>query len=175
MVTSGLIDKVDVSHYRLSIHLFIAFVILSCLIWYFLNHIKDLDKKFFTGKSKLFSIKIFIFLIFLQIILGVLLLNATFLLRLCRHVLLRRHDLFRDAAGAAAPRWGPAGGSTPFSSAPQKAGPARGPAGNPRSHSASAISHSHVSGGLTLDRRGSGSQAINIDISTRFRLLLAAA
>jgi len=26
------------------------------------------------------------------------------LLRLCRHVLLRRHDLFRDAAGAAAPQ-----------------------------------------------------------------------
>ncbi len=70
MVTSGLIDKVDVSHYRLSIHLFIAFVILSCLIWYYLNHNKDLNKNFFTGKSKLFSIKIFIFLIFLQIVLG---------------------------------------------------------------------------------------------------------
>ena len=29
MVSSGLVDRVDVSHYRLSIHLFVAFVILS--------------------------------------------------------------------------------------------------------------------------------------------------
>ncbi len=70
MVTSGLVDRVDVSHYRLSVHLFIAFVILSSLIWYYLNHNKNLNKNFFSAKSKLFSIKIFIFLIFLQIILG---------------------------------------------------------------------------------------------------------
>ncbi len=70
MVTSGLVDRVDVSHYRLSIHLFIAFVILSSLIWYYFNHNKKLDKNFFNNKSKFFSIKIFIFLIFIQIILG---------------------------------------------------------------------------------------------------------
>ena len=37
MVASGLIERVDVSHYRLSAHLFMAFLILSCLIWYYLN------------------------------------------------------------------------------------------------------------------------------------------
>ena len=70
MVTSGLVDRVDVSHYRLSIHLFIAFVILSSLIWYYFNHNKKLNKNFFKDRSQLFSIKIFTFLIFVQIILG---------------------------------------------------------------------------------------------------------
>ena len=31
MVSSGLIDRVDVSHYRLSLHLIIAFIILSLI------------------------------------------------------------------------------------------------------------------------------------------------
>ena len=29
MVSSGLVDRIDVSHYRLSIHLLMAFIILS--------------------------------------------------------------------------------------------------------------------------------------------------
>ena len=70
MVTSGLVDRVDVSHYRLSIHLFIAFVILSSLIWYYFNYNKKLDKNFFKDRSQLFSIKIFTFFIFIQIVLG---------------------------------------------------------------------------------------------------------
>ena len=37
MVSSGLVDRVDVSHYRLSIHLFVAFLILTCLFWNLLN------------------------------------------------------------------------------------------------------------------------------------------
>ena len=37
MVSSGLIDRVDVSHYRLSVHLVTAFIILSIVFWKFLN------------------------------------------------------------------------------------------------------------------------------------------
>ena len=33
MVSSGLVDRVDVSHFRLSIHLIIAFLILSLILW----------------------------------------------------------------------------------------------------------------------------------------------
>ncbi len=33
MVSSGLVDRVDVSHFRLSVHLLIAFVILSLILW----------------------------------------------------------------------------------------------------------------------------------------------
>ena len=33
MVSSGLIDRVDVSHYRLASHLLIAFLILSLILW----------------------------------------------------------------------------------------------------------------------------------------------
>ena len=36
MVSSGLVDRVDVSHYRLALHLMIAFVILSLILWNFL-------------------------------------------------------------------------------------------------------------------------------------------
>ena len=70
MVSSGLVDKVDVSHYRLSAHLLIAFVILSCLVWCFLNLNNNLNKNFFLNKTDSISIKILIFLAFLQIILG---------------------------------------------------------------------------------------------------------
>ena len=37
MVSSGLVDRVDVSHFRLSIHLFIAFLILSLIFWNYLK------------------------------------------------------------------------------------------------------------------------------------------
>jgi len=70
MVASGLVDRVDVSHFRLSAHLFIAFLILASLIWYYLNFINNSNKSFFNNDSNLKSIKFFIFLIFLQIILG---------------------------------------------------------------------------------------------------------
>ena len=38
MVESGLIDRVDVSHYRLSIHLVLAFIILSLIFWNYLMY-----------------------------------------------------------------------------------------------------------------------------------------
>ena len=70
MVKSGLVEDVTVSHYRLSLHLIIAFIILSSLVWILFNYFSSLNKKFFTGSKKLISIKIFILLIFLQIIFG---------------------------------------------------------------------------------------------------------
>lgn len=38
MVQSGLVDRVDVSQYRLALHLFTAFVILALLVWLALDH-----------------------------------------------------------------------------------------------------------------------------------------
>ena len=37
MVSSGLIDRIDVSHFRLSIHLLVAFLILSLILWNYLK------------------------------------------------------------------------------------------------------------------------------------------
>ena len=37
MVSSGLVDRVDVSHFRLSAHLIIAFLILSLILWNYLS------------------------------------------------------------------------------------------------------------------------------------------
>jgi len=67
MVSSGLVDRVDVSHYRLSIHLFIAFVILSLVFWKFL---KLTNIKINHINIKLNSIKFFLLLLFLQLIIG---------------------------------------------------------------------------------------------------------
>ncbi len=67
MVSSGLIDRVDVSHYRLSLHLVIAFIILSLVFWKFLR-LKNL--KINETSFKLNSVKFFLFLLFLQLIIG---------------------------------------------------------------------------------------------------------
>ena len=67
MVSSGLIDRIDVSHYRLSLHLVTAFIILSIVFWKFL-HLMDL--KINRISIRLYSIKFFLFLIFLQLIIG---------------------------------------------------------------------------------------------------------
>ena len=37
MVKSGLVNNVSVSHYRLSVHLVIAFIIISMIFWLILN------------------------------------------------------------------------------------------------------------------------------------------
>ena len=67
MVSSGLVDRVDVSHYRLSIHLFTAFIILSIVFWKFLQ-LTNLKENQIS--IRLYLIKFFILLIFLQIIIG---------------------------------------------------------------------------------------------------------
>ena len=67
MVSSGLIDRVDVSHYRLSIHLFTAFLILSIVFWYYLELTQQ---KIFSISIKLYLIKFFLVLLFIQLIFG---------------------------------------------------------------------------------------------------------
>ena len=67
MVSSGLIDRVDVSHYRLSLHLVTAFIILAVVFWKFLNLT---DLKINQINIKLKSIKLFLLLLFLQLIIG---------------------------------------------------------------------------------------------------------
>ena len=67
MVSSGLVDRIDVSHYRLSLHLFIAFVILSIVFWKFL---KLTNIKTNQVNIQLNSIKFFFVLLFLQLIIG---------------------------------------------------------------------------------------------------------
>ncbi len=67
MVESGLIERVDVSHFRLAAHLSLAFIILSLTFWYLLEtiNIKSFDYKI----SNLF-LTCLLLVIFLQIILG---------------------------------------------------------------------------------------------------------
>ncbi len=67
MVSSGLVNNVDVSHYRLSLHLITAFVILSIVFWRFLQLT---NLRIYHISIKLFSVKFFLFLIFLQLIIG---------------------------------------------------------------------------------------------------------
>ena len=67
MVQSGLVNDVDVSHFRLSIHLLFAFIILSLIFW---NYLKTRVKINLENTINLMFPLIFIFLIFLQIIIG---------------------------------------------------------------------------------------------------------
>ena len=70
MVESGLTNKTTVSHFRLSFHLFFAFVIISFLFWNYLNYKFKIRKIFFNFKNKL--PKILFLLILLQIVIGAL-------------------------------------------------------------------------------------------------------
>ena len=67
MVSSGLVNRVDVSHYRLSIHLVTAFIILSIVFW---NFLQLTNLKINQISIKLYSIKLFLFLLFLQLVIG---------------------------------------------------------------------------------------------------------
>ncbi len=67
MVSSGLINRIDVSHYRLSIHLVTAFLILSIVFW---NFLKLTNIQVYKISIKLFLVKFFIFLLFIQLIIG---------------------------------------------------------------------------------------------------------
>ncbi len=67
MVSSGLIDRIDVSHYRLSLHLVTAFIILSIVFWKYLNLT---DIKINHINIQLNPIKFFLLLLFLQLIIG---------------------------------------------------------------------------------------------------------
>jgi len=70
MVKSGLVNKISVSHYRLSIHLLIAFIIITIIFWNLLNLKNKKFVYFFNYKKNNYIFYPFIFLIFLQIVLG---------------------------------------------------------------------------------------------------------
>ncbi len=67
MVSSGLIDRIDVSHFRLSIHLIVAFIIISLILW---NYLKIKIKSNYNNNINYLLPLIFLTLIYLQIIIG---------------------------------------------------------------------------------------------------------
>jgi cytochrome c oxidase assembly protein subunit 15 len=70
MVKSGLVENVSVSHYRLSIHLFIAFTILSSLVWISFNFSNNERKNFLQLNLNYISLKLLLIFLYTQIILG---------------------------------------------------------------------------------------------------------
>ena len=69
MVKSGLTERTDVSHYRLALHLFIAFIILVLVFW---NYLKLTYKNDLKKNSKIpYALpSIFLIIVLFQIILG---------------------------------------------------------------------------------------------------------
>ena len=67
MVSSGLVDRIDVSHFRLSLHLVVAFLILSLILWNFLKLKENLVS---YNQLNFFIPFLFLVLIFLQITIG---------------------------------------------------------------------------------------------------------
>ena len=67
MVSSGLVENNDVSHFRLSIHLSLALFLLSLIFWYLLD-ISIVNK--FKIKLSNFLLYLILILIIFQIILG---------------------------------------------------------------------------------------------------------
>ena len=67
MVKSGLIQNIDVSHYRLALHLSVALLVLSLTFWFILENLNI--KKFISKIDNKFLL-FFLFLILVQIILG---------------------------------------------------------------------------------------------------------
>ena len=67
MVKSGLVDRIDVSHYRLSVHLVVAFLILSLIFW---NYLKINKNNKITDKLNPLIPLTFLILIFIQIGIG---------------------------------------------------------------------------------------------------------
>ena len=61
MVSSGLVDRLDVSHFRLSIHLVIAFLILSLILWNYFKLNFDIKEQ---SQLNIFFPIVFLFLIF---------------------------------------------------------------------------------------------------------------
>ena len=70
MVQSGLIENTTVSHFRLAVHLNIAFILFASIFWYFLNIVKSSKKYFFNFNTEDFFIKLFVIILFLQVTLG---------------------------------------------------------------------------------------------------------
>jgi len=69
MVKSGLVERTDVSHYRLSLHLVTAFIIFILLLW---NYLRYANHKIAHGNKKMpsFLIIFFILCVLMQICIG---------------------------------------------------------------------------------------------------------
>ena len=70
MVKSGLINDITVSHYRLSIHLSTAVIIISSIFWLLMNVTTNKNKAFFILSNNNLPFITLISLIFVQIIMG---------------------------------------------------------------------------------------------------------
>ena len=70
MVKSGLVNDITVSHYRLSIHLSTAILIISSIYWLLLNVNSNRNKVFFIFSSQNLPFIGLILLLFTQIVLG---------------------------------------------------------------------------------------------------------
>ena len=70
MVKSGLVNVTTVSHYRLSIHLTTAILIISCIFWLIKNVTTNNNKEFFKFSKNTYIFQLCILLIFIQIIMG---------------------------------------------------------------------------------------------------------
>ena len=70
MVKSGLVFDVTVSHYRLSLHLTTAIIIISFIFWLLNNILNKKDKTFLRFTKEYVPYQILIILVFLQIIIG---------------------------------------------------------------------------------------------------------
>ena len=70
MVSSGLFNKIDVSHFRLSLHLLLAFIILSLILWNYLK-IKQIYISYVSKDKINYFLPFFLnLLIFIQISIG---------------------------------------------------------------------------------------------------------
>ena len=70
MVQSGLVNDITVSHYRLSIHLATAIIIISSIYWLILNAYSKKNKFFFIISMQNLPFQMLILLILFQIIMG---------------------------------------------------------------------------------------------------------
>ncbi len=70
MVTSGLVNNTSVSHYRLSLHLSIAFIIISIIFWNLLNIKKNTFSSFFKNVKYNYFFYLLFFLMFSQVVMG---------------------------------------------------------------------------------------------------------
>ena len=70
MVQSGLVNNVTVSHYRLSLHLSLAFIIISLIFWILLNIKNRTNVNFFSRKKQSYIFYFLIFLVYLQVAIG---------------------------------------------------------------------------------------------------------
>ena len=70
MVKSGLVNDVTVSHYRLSLHLTIAIIIISIIFWLLLNLRNNTNLRFFLVTKSNAPFLLLILFIYFQIILG---------------------------------------------------------------------------------------------------------